>query len=77
MTKAIKRIALSPSCEIPFNKPVLSQSTVRSVNASILIERLAESVARLFLPTDAAGVGVSAKALQRFRIAGISDREFA
>ena len=77
MTKAIERIALSPSCDIPFNKLVLSQSTGRSVNASILIERLAENVAHMFVFTDAAGVGVSAKVLNRFRIVGISEREVA
>ena len=77
MTKVIKRIALLLSCEIHFDKPVLNQSTVRSVNAGVLIERLDESVARLFLPTDAAGVGVSAKVLNRFRIAGINEREIA
>ncbi|SDJ68740.1 MULTISPECIES: hypothetical protein [Bradyrhizobium] len=77
MTKVIKRIALLLSCGISFNKPVLSQSTVRSVNASVLIERLAESVARMLLPTDAAGVGVSAKALLRLLIAGNTEREVA
>ncbi len=77
MTKATRRIALSPSGESPFNKLVLSQSPVGSVNAGVLIERLAEGVARIFLPTDVAGVGVSAKVLQRFRIACISEREVA
>jgi hypothetical protein len=46
MTKAIQRITLSPSRDIPFNKVVLSQSTVRFVNAGVLIEQLAESIAR-------------------------------
>jgi hypothetical protein len=46
MTKAIKKITLSRSRDIPFNKLVLSQSTVRRVNASVLIEQLAESIAR-------------------------------
>ena len=45
MTKAIKKITLSRSRDIPFNKLVLSQSTVRRVNASVLIEQLAESIA--------------------------------
>lgn len=135
---------MSPSRDIPLNKPVLSQSTVRCVNAGVLIEQLAESIARrtllqspnvcavlmegrtvltldeglklrrvrvmgayrielsgftdgmcnrlkayglfhgiiswklrMFVPTDAAGVGVSAKEVQRFRIACISEREVA
>jgi hypothetical protein len=74
MTKATKSVALLLACEIPLNKTVLSQSTVRSVSAGVLIERLAKSVARMFLPTGAAGVGVLAKALQRFRIAGNGER---
>lgn len=77
MTKAIKGIVLSPSCEIPFNRRVANQSTVRSVSASVLIERIAESVAHMFVPTDPAGVGVSAKVLQRLRIAGINEQEVA
>jgi hypothetical protein len=144
MTKAIQRITLSPSRDIPFNKLALSQWTVRCVNAGVLIEQLAESIARrsllqslivravlmegrtvltldeclqlrrvrvmgaylielsgftdamcnrlkayglshriiswklrMFVPTDAAGVGVSAKVLQRFRIACIGEREVA
>jgi hypothetical protein len=143
MTKAIQWITLSPSRNIPFNKLVLSQSTVRCVKAAVLIEQLAESIARrtlqqslsvravlmesgtvltldeglqlrrvrvmgahrielsvtdamcnrlkayglfhgiiswklrMFVPTDAAGVGVSAKVLQRFRIACIGEREVA
>jgi|UPI0004880E03 hypothetical protein len=68
MTKAIRIIVLSPSCDRHFNKPGLNQSSVRRVNASVLIERLVEKVARMFMPTDAAGVGVSATVLQRFRI---------
>jgi hypothetical protein len=46
MTNAIQRITLSPSCDIPFNKLVLSQSTMRCVSAGGLIEQLAESIAR-------------------------------
>jgi len=46
MTKAIRRIAFPPSRDVPFNKPQLSQSTVRSVNTGVLIEQLAESLAR-------------------------------
>jgi hypothetical protein len=46
MTKAIQWITLSPSRNIPFNKLVLSQSTVRCVKAAVLIGQLAESIAR-------------------------------
>jgi hypothetical protein len=143
MTKAIQKITLSPSRDIPFNKLVLSQSTVCYVNAGVLIEQLAESIAprtllqslsiravlmesgtvltldeglqlrrvrvmgthrielsvtdamcnrlkayglfpgiiawklRMFVPADAAGVGVPAKVLQRFRIACIGEQEAA
>lgn len=44
MTKAIRRITLSPSRDISFNR-LVSQSTVCSVNGA-LIEQLAESIAR-------------------------------
>ena len=46
MTKAIQRITLSPPRDIPFNKLALSLSTVRCVNAGVLIEQPAESIAR-------------------------------
>src|SRR3954451_23445595 len=46
MTKAVQKITLSPSRDIPFNKLVLSQSNVRHVKAGISIEQLAESIAR-------------------------------
>ncbi|EIG61274.1 ParB/RepB/Spo0J family partition protein [Bradyrhizobium sp. WSM1253] len=46
MTKAVQKITLSPSRDIPFNKLVLSQSNVRHVNAGISIEQLAESIAQ-------------------------------
>jgi hypothetical protein len=80
MTKAIQKITLSPSRNIPFNKLVLSQSTVWFVNAGVLIEQLAKSTARrtwklcMFAPTDAARVGVSAKVLC---IACFGEREVA
>lgn len=45
MTKAVQKITLSPSRDIPFNKLVLSQSNVRHVKAGISIEQLAESIA--------------------------------
>ena len=42
----VKKITLSPSRDIPFNKLVLSQSNVRRVKAGISIEQLAESIAQ-------------------------------
>lgn len=41
-----KKIALSPSRDVPFNKLVLSQANVRKVKVSVSIEQLAESIAR-------------------------------
>jgi ParB/RepB/Spo0J family partition protein len=46
MTKAVQKITLSSSRDIPFNKLVLSQSNVRRVKAGVSIEQLAESIAR-------------------------------
>lgn len=46
MTKAVQKITLSPSRDIPFNKLVLSQSNVRHVTAGISIGQLAESIAQ-------------------------------
>jgi hypothetical protein len=46
MAKAVQKIKLSPSRDIPFNKLVLSQSNVRRVKAGISIEDLAEDIAR-------------------------------
>lgn len=46
MTKAVQKITLSPSRDIPFNKLVLSQSNVRRVKADVSIEQLAESIAQ-------------------------------
>jgi ParB family chromosome partitioning protein len=43
---ATAKIMLSASRDIPFNKPVLSQSNVRRVKAGISIEELAEDIAR-------------------------------
>ncbi len=45
MAKAVQKIKLSPSRDIPFNKLVLSQSNVRRVKAGISIEDLAEDIA--------------------------------
>jgi ParB family chromosome partitioning protein len=46
MTKAVQKITLSPSRDIPFNKLVLSQSNIRRVKAGVSIEQLAESIAQ-------------------------------
>lgn len=46
MAKAVQKITLSPSRDVPFNKLVLSQSNVRRVKAGISIEQLAESIAQ-------------------------------
>ncbi len=45
MTKAVQKITLSPSRDIPFNKLVLSQSNVRRMKGGVSIEQLAESIA--------------------------------
>src|SRR6266478_7681109 len=46
MAKAVQKIKLSPSRDIPFNKLVLSQSNVRRIKAGISIEDLAEDIGR-------------------------------
>ena len=46
MATAARKITLSASRDIPFNKLVLSQSNVRRVKAGISIEELAEDIAR-------------------------------
>jgi ParB family chromosome partitioning protein len=46
MAKAVQKITLSSSRDIPFNKLVLSQSNVRRVKAGISVEELAEDIAR-------------------------------
>src|ERR1700748_478408 len=46
MAKAVQKITLSPSRDIPFNKLVLSQSNVRRVKAGVSVEQLAESIAQ-------------------------------
>ncbi len=50
MTKAVQKIILSPSRDIPFNKLVLSQSNVRRVKAGISIEQLAEKYRAAYAP---------------------------
>src|SRR6266404_1577658 len=46
MAKAVQKIKLSPSRDIPFNKLVPAQSNVRRTKAGISIEDLAEDIAR-------------------------------
>jgi ParB family chromosome partitioning protein len=46
MATAAKKITLSPSRDIPFNKLLLSQSNVRRVKAGVSIEELAEDIVR-------------------------------
>src|SRR5229473_2749799 len=43
---SVRKITLSASRDIPFNKLVLSQSNVRRVKAGLSIEELAEDIAR-------------------------------
>jgi ParB family chromosome partitioning protein len=45
MAKAVQKIKLSPSRDIPFDKLVLSQSNVRRIKAGISIDDLAEDIA--------------------------------
>ena len=46
MTKAVQKITLSPSRDIPFDKLALSQSNVRRIKAGVSVEELAEDIAR-------------------------------
>jgi ParB family chromosome partitioning protein len=46
MAKAVQKIILSASRDIPFNKLVLSQSNVRRLKVGVSIEDLAEDIAR-------------------------------
>jgi hypothetical protein len=46
MARALQKIILSASRDIPFNKLVLSQSNVRRLKAGVSIEELAEDIAR-------------------------------
>jgi ParB family chromosome partitioning protein len=46
MAGAAKKITLSASRDIPFNKLVLSQANVRRIKAGVSIEELAEDIAR-------------------------------
>jgi ParB family chromosome partitioning protein len=46
MAKSVQKITLSQSRDIPFNRLVLSQSNVRRIKAGVLIEELAQDIAR-------------------------------
>ena len=46
MASAVRKIKLSLSSDIPFNKLVLSQANVRTIKAGVSIEELAEDIAR-------------------------------
>ena len=46
MATAVRKITLSASRDIPFNKLVLSQANVRRIKAGVSIEELAEDIAR-------------------------------
>jgi ParB family chromosome partitioning protein len=46
MAKAVQKITLSASRDIPFNKLALSQANVRRIRAGVSIEELAEDIAR-------------------------------
>lgn len=57
MTKAVQKITLSPSRDIPFEKLVLSQSNVRRVKAGVSAEELAEDI-RPVLDADGVETGM-------------------
>ena len=46
MSQSVRKITLSASRDIPFNKLMLSQSNVRRIKAGVSIEELAEDIAR-------------------------------
>ena len=46
MASAIQKITLSASCDIPFNKLLLSGCNVRRIKAGVSIEQLADDIAR-------------------------------
>ena len=64
MAKSVKKITLSSSRDVPFDKLVLSQANVRHIKAGVSLEELAEDIARRTLlqslmvrpVRDAAGV---------------------
>ena len=46
MAKAVRKITLSRSRDIPFDKLVLSQANVRKIKANVSVEDLAEDITR-------------------------------
>jgi ParB family chromosome partitioning protein len=46
MPKSVRKITLSQSRDIPFNRLILSQSNVRRIRADVSIEELAQDIAR-------------------------------
>jgi ParB family transcriptional regulator, chromosome partitioning protein len=46
MPKSVRKITLSQSRDIPFNRLILSQSNVRRIKAGVSIEELAQDIAR-------------------------------
>lgn len=46
MTKAVQKIQINPSCDIAFDKLVLSQANVRRTKTGLSIEDLAKDIAR-------------------------------
>lgn len=46
MSQSIRKLVLSSSRDIPFNKLMLSQANVRRIKAGVSIEELAEDIAR-------------------------------
>jgi len=46
MARAVEKITLSPSRDIPFSQLVLSQANVRRVKAGVSVEELAADIGR-------------------------------
>ncbi len=64
MTKAVQKITLSPSSDIPFDKLMLSQSNVRRIKTGVSIEELVEDIARRWLPVPSVVLAGEAERLQ-------------
>jgi hypothetical protein len=60
MPKSVRKITLSQSRDIPFNRLVLSQSNVRRVKAGVSIEELAQDIARRTLFAHCVALSVNA-----------------
>jgi len=46
MAKAVQKVTLSPSRDIPFDKLVLSQSNMRRIKTGVSVEELADNIGR-------------------------------